>query len=183
MSNVSKWSVPLLTGVLCLGSTFAMAGTVTVEQLPEGRIAIVAEDASTTDILSGLSEAYEFKFERLGEGLGGETRSGRFEGTLRGVLARLLENDSHIIVDAFAAKAGIARITLFSAGASPGQTSPAYPGGAASAQGPAPLSRQIAATPAAPPRPAPQSYVAPSQASAAVASQVAYQRRRGGIIN
>ena len=98
-----------------VGETGAAAGTVTLERTAGGRISIVADDASLDEVLATLSKAYAFKVDRLGYRLDSEPLTGRFDGSVRTVLTRLLQDENHIIQNSARAKAGIASISIYSA--------------------------------------------------------------------
>ena len=112
------------TTVLCLASALfcsdrGMAGSVRLETADGGRISIIADDASLDEVLVVLSKAYAFKLERVGYRLDSEPLTGQYDGTVRAVLTRLLQDENHIIQNSARAKAGIASISIFGAGRSP----------------------------------------------------------------
>ena len=103
----------LLAGLAPLSS--GRAGTVTVTAA-QGLISVDANDANLDEVLAKLGEQQGFKIRSTGKSQSADTISGQFEGTLAAVLARILHNESHMIMHSASAKAGIAQIVLFNAG-------------------------------------------------------------------
>ncbi len=155
------WTALVVTTVAAtlLLPRMGQGGTVTVAS-SEGRITVDAKEAKVDAILSKLGEQQGFQLRLVGkEGkeTDSETISGRFEGSIASVLARILHNENHMIVHSAEAKAGIARIVLFSkgngdsdapataAGAQPRVVAPAPPARTRSAAvvQPKPLAREV----------------------------------------
>ena len=97
-----------------LVSAQAAAGTVTVET-KQGRIVVVANEASLDEIMARLGEAQGFQIVRAGAAASPEPFTGRFEGSLNKVLERVLHTESHMVVHSANVACGIARIVLFGA--------------------------------------------------------------------
>ncbi len=137
----------------------AIAGTITVNE-EQGKLSIETVDAPIDEILAQIAQTQEFQIVRMGAAPD-EKLSGQFSGSLGVVIARLLQNENHLIIHSAKAKAGIARIVLFG----PPGRSDALPNAAplavaargrgAAGMGPQPLSREVIApsVPAVPPQP------------------------------
>ena len=103
----------------------ASAGTVRIEQTADRLIAVIADGATLSEVVGTLGETYEFRLDHKGatkvgvgardEQSGGDGRylDGRYEGTLRAVLERLLAQESYFIEHAAGSKSGIARVVLY----------------------------------------------------------------------
>ena len=109
------------TAILCLTTALlcghgAVAGTVRLETAAGGRISVIADDASLDEVLATLSKAYAFKVDRVGYRLDSEPLTGQYDGSVRAVLTRLLQDENHIIQNSARAKAGIASISIYSTG-------------------------------------------------------------------
>jgi hypothetical protein len=128
----------------------ANAGTVTVEATLD-QMTVDAKEASLDEILERIGEAEGFRIERVGSASNPGPITARFEGAFHGVLARVLHNESHMIVHSATAKAGIASIVLFGTGAA------TLPQRVAAAR------TRSAATASAQPRPLAREVISPSQ--------------------
>ena len=212
----------ILPRVLSLGLAFlggisgASAGTVNVEQTDARRITVVAEGASVSEVVGKLGETYGFRLDHKGGAKPADPArddqsglDGRYEGSLRTVLERILDKESYFIEHAPQSKSGIARVVLYNIGAPQAAVQPA--GGRAASPAPAapvpvaavpryvppapatpalvpPVRRVQPVTPAVPAR---SNAAAPSgQTSVGVAGQPApaagaaapQARKRGGVI-
>ena len=105
----------------------------------DNRVTIEATDAGIDEVLTRLGEAHGFQLQVPANAANFDSVSGRFEGSLRSVLSRLLDNESHMIVHSATAKSGIARIVLF------GSNEQAVSGTAPTALTPAVVVRPVAA--------------------------------------
>ena len=178
------------------------AANVQISNLGKGQISVDVVDASLDEVLNQIGSLYGFKVERIGNAAPSDTMSGRFDGTLAGVVARVLQSENHSIVTSSTAPSGIVRVSLYSSGpavqaAAPNQQQFASTAGG----GPQPLSRLVPAPqPAAaraPPVAQPYTTLPSATRSAATTSAPrglvlqqpvsapaeALQRRRGGVIN
>jgi hypothetical protein len=121
--------LPLSFLIWIAGQSAVFAGTVRIEPTTSNRsVALVAEDATLVEVVAKLSETYGFRLEQKGgarsvepsrDGArGDDARSvdGRYEGSLRVVLDRLLAKESYFIEHAAESKSGIARVVLYSGG-------------------------------------------------------------------
>ena len=137
----------------------AAAGTVTVSE-DQGGLSVDTVDSPIDEILAQIAQTQEFQIVRMGPAPD-EKLSGQFSGSLGVVIARLLQNENHLIVHSAKAKAGIARIVLFGppgkSDAAPNSAplAVAARGRGAAGLSPQPLSREVIApsAPAAPPQP------------------------------
>ena len=109
------------------GSAALAAGSVRIESGSDRSVTVVADGATLAEIVGKLSETYGFRLEqkttsrkddRGGDKNGDEAFGvdGRYEGSLRVVLDRLLAKESYFIEHATGSKSGIARVVLYSAG-------------------------------------------------------------------
>ena len=142
----------------------AAAGSVTIDE-DRGTFAIEAKDATVDEVLTRVGQSQGFSVERGGD-TPGTTFSGRFTGPLKTVMARILENESHMIVHSATSKTGIARVLLLGPAETPAPpVAVAVPAAGGSTTGtstipvPKPLPREVVG-PA--PTAAPQPVVAKS---------------------
>jgi hypothetical protein len=123
LSRVLSVGLAFLIG----GLTAASAGTVKIEQTGGRTIAVVAEGASVAEIVGKLGAAYGFRLDHKGGGkLVDPARDdqfgldGRYEGSLRTVLERILDRESYFIEHAPQSQFGIARVVLYNISAPQG---------------------------------------------------------------
>ena len=124
----------------------AAAGTVTVNEA-QGKLSIDTTDAAVDEVLAQIGQSQGFEVERIGAAAV-EKLSGNFAGSLGDVVARILQNENHMIVHSATAKAGIARIVLFGSGSKAETASSAAPTVGAATRGnaagmPKPLPREV----------------------------------------
>jgi hypothetical protein len=105
------WLRITMTLAVLLLPAIATAGTVTVNE-EQGKLAIETVDTSVDEILSQIAQSQEFQIVRMGPAPE-EKLSGQFSGTVNEVMARILQNENHLIVHSAKAKTGIARVVLF----------------------------------------------------------------------
>ena len=89
----------------------ALAGSVTVNE-EQGKLSIETVDTSIDELLSQIAQSQKFQIVRMGAAPD-EKISGHFSGSVNEVMARILQNENHVIVHSEKAKAGIARVVLF----------------------------------------------------------------------
>ena len=170
----------VLFTAMMLAPNVGRAGPVSVNEA-HGWITIDATEASVDLILTKLGEAEGFVLQVSWKTPRSDVVSGRFEGSLTTVLARLLHNESHMIVHSTDVDSGIARIVLFGAAddSSGGQTTtaPATPSPVAAAPVPAARTRSSPAPTSVQPKPLPREVIAPPQPQRQSAARI-----RGGAI-
>ena len=83
------------------------------------RVVVETSDATTDEVLAVLSRHFEFSVERGAPPSQPVRFSGRLQGALDEVLARLLRHEGHMIVRSAEARAGISRVAMRIATASP----------------------------------------------------------------
>jgi hypothetical protein len=100
----------------------AAAGTVKIEQMADRTVAVTAEGATISEVVAKLGEAYGFRLDHKGNSRPSDaTRDeqlsidGRFDGSLRSVLDRILQKESYFIELANQSRSGIARVVLYNA--------------------------------------------------------------------
>ena len=142
------------------------AGTVTVDEAASA-IAVDSFDADVDEILGQIGQSQGFQIERVGPAPV-EKVSASISGPLVDVVARILQNENHVILYSATAKAGISRVVLFGVGAK----SDNQPGSAVMAA--AALSKR---TTAGSPQPLPREVIAPTAPAAPV--QPMAKRPRG----
>jgi hypothetical protein len=92
------------------------------------RVVVETSDATTDEVLAVLSRHFEFSVERGAPPSQPVRFSGRLQGALDEVLARLLRHEGHMIVRSAEARAGISRVVILQAnGAAPPPTSAPMP--------------------------------------------------------
>jgi hypothetical protein len=103
----------------------ASAGTVRIEQSTERSVAVIADGATLSEVVGKLGETYGFRLDlkgasKVGAAPRGEQQTGdrlyldgRFEGTVRAVLERLLAHESYFIEHSSGSKSGIARVVIY----------------------------------------------------------------------
>ena len=100
----------------------AIAGTIDISG-DVGKVVLEADRKSVEDVIGQLGKNYGFEVERIGGAAVGPAVWGHYEGSLRQVLARTLENQSHLVVSS--PTGGIAKVVLYGPNcARPGQPSP-----------------------------------------------------------
>jgi hypothetical protein len=115
----------LATGLALPGSSAVTAGTVKIEQSAGRAVTVIAEGATISEVVGKLGETYGFRLDHKGAKAADAARDeqlgvdGRYEGSLRTVLDRLLAKETYFIEHAARSKSGIARVVLYNAGPSP----------------------------------------------------------------
>ena len=134
-----------LAFLVLLAPASALAGTVTVEGTAN-EIAVAVQDASLDDVMGQIGRAQGFEVERA-SGEPGAAISGRFTGPVGEVMANILQNESYLIENSAAAKAGIARIVLLGPAGKSETVAPAAvaANAGAAAPRPQPLPREVIA--------------------------------------
>jgi hypothetical protein len=150
------------------GLASASAGTVKIEQANGPMLTVVAEGATVSEVVGKLGEAYGFRLDHKGGSKPADPSrddqfglDGRYEGSLRAVLERILDKESYFIEHAPRSKSGIARVVLYHRGSS--QAAAASGATPAAAVAPAPVApAPVAAVPRyLPPAPAVPAMVPP----------------------
>jgi hypothetical protein len=121
----------ILSRVFLLGTMFtvvhcsaASAGTVKIEQSADRSVTVIAEGATISEVVGKLGETYGFRLDHRGYKPADAVRDeqlsvdGRYQGSLRTVLDRLLAKESHFVELASQSKSGIARVVLYNVVAS-----------------------------------------------------------------
>lgn len=91
----------------------AVAGTVTVEaDQASGKLVVEAHDVTIEEVLVRLSTSQNFEIERVGDVSNKRTGTYHFNGTLKSILDRLLQHESHLVVTA-AGPHPIQRVVLY----------------------------------------------------------------------
>jgi hypothetical protein len=111
--------IACLQYALSLHGPLASAGTVKIEQSADRSVTVIAEDATIAEVVGKLGVIYGFRLDHRGAPSTDATRDephnidGRYQGSLRGVLDRLLTKESYFIEHARESKSGIARVVLY----------------------------------------------------------------------
>ncbi len=114
-------------GIVCLQCAFqcsvhatvASAGTVKIEQQADRSITVTVEDSTIAEVVGKLGETYGFRLDQKGARLADATRDeahsvdGRYQGSLRAVLDRLLTKESYFIEHVRESRSGIARVVIY----------------------------------------------------------------------
>lgn len=85
-------------------------------QSPKMEISVLAEDASTADVLMAIAEKYQFKISGIEKLFSDKKFSAEFKGNLPTILQRLLRNNNHLIVSSSKTISGIERIVILEEG-------------------------------------------------------------------
>ena len=143
--NIAIAGLALLAFAALTDQALADPGSMKISDIGKGQISVEVVEMSLDDVLDRLGQTYGFRVERLGEAQPRDMMSGRFDGRLTAVIARVLQNENHMVLTSAAAASGIARVSIYSSAASVQTAIAAQPQSASSSQsGPQPLSRQIA---------------------------------------
>ena len=161
MHKIFACAAALLLVIAISAQQRSSAGTVAVTT-GGGLIIIDATDAGIEEILTKLGEAQGFQLQLPGKIPETVAVSGRFQGSLRGVLTRILHNESYMLVHSSKAQAGIERLVLFGDGNEP-SAAPAAGAPARAAPVPAAAARRssTAAVASVQPRPLPREVIPP----------------------
>jgi hypothetical protein len=115
----------LLSSILAdIHCSAASAGTVKIEQSADRSVTVIAEGATISEVVGKLGETYGFRLDHKGYKPADAARDeqlsvdGRYQGSLRTVLDRLLAKESHFVELASQSKSGIARVVLYNVVAS-----------------------------------------------------------------
>lgn len=144
-------AVMLLSG-LASAPAIALADVVTE---PAAFIAIDASDTPVDDLLGQISASYGFAVERSGPKTDAVKLTGHYEGTVKEVVNRVLEDENHLIRYAKGQPNRIAKIVLMGQATRRSSTATVQYGTVASAPVPVPPSNvaEAAPTPAVVPQP------------------------------
>ena len=177
MRNMSASAAAILLIIAVSAPESSSAGTVAVTT-GDGLVTIDAADASIDEILTKLGEAQGFQFDLGGKKPETDAVSGRFEGSLKSVLTRILHNESYMIVHSSKSTTGIERIVLFGDGNVPNAVpAPGTPARVAPASAVDPRAR-AAAVASVQPRPLPREVIPPPPPA-----RQAQTRSRSGVVN